>query len=183
MIVVIGGSGSGKSEFAEGLITQEAYKDDMQLYYLAAMKIYGNEELKKVERHRELRKGKGFITIEQPTDIEEAIEKADILKSSKNKKKAALLECISNLTANEMFDADKVRSAEEAVRRVTEGVSRLDAEFDLLVVVSNNVFEDGAKYDDITMSYIKAMGSINKELSKVADAVFETLAGIPIRLK
>ena len=62
MVVVTGASGSGKSEYAEGVAVKLAGKGD--LYYLATMRVYGEEGVRRVERHRKLRAGKGFQTAE-----------------------------------------------------------------------------------------------------------------------
>ena len=64
MVVVTGASGSGKSEYAEGVAVKLAGKGD--LYYLATMRVYGEEGVRRVERHRKLRAGKGFQTAECP---------------------------------------------------------------------------------------------------------------------
>ena len=58
--LVTGGSGSGKSAYAESLL----YSCEGIRYYIATMQIYDAEGEKKVERHRKLRAGKGFLTIE-----------------------------------------------------------------------------------------------------------------------
>ena len=76
MILVIGGSGSGKSSYAEEIVCSVS-GEDMKKYYLATMQIFDEEGRKKVERHRKLRSGKGFLTIEQPTEIGRSIEKMD----------------------------------------------------------------------------------------------------------
>ena len=52
-----------------------------------------------MERHKKLRQGKGFITIESPKDV--GREKVLEMFRPDGQKKAVLLECISNLTANE----------------------------------------------------------------------------------
>ena len=67
MILVIGGSGSGKSAYAEK-VALECQKEKRH-FYLATMHVFGEEGQKKVERHKRMRAGKGFVTIEQPTDI------------------------------------------------------------------------------------------------------------------
>ena len=102
-VLVIGGSGSGKSSFAEDVL--EKFPESRK-YYIATMQIYDEEGKKKVERHRRIRKEKGFFTIESPTDVHKNCIKADI----KKKDSAAILECISNLVANEMFKEDDIRS-------------------------------------------------------------------------
>ena len=95
MTLVIGGSGSGKSTYAEKISVELGGQSNK--YYLATMKVYDKEIQQKVERHRRLRSGKGFLTIEQPIRIQKALEKMEA------GSRIALLECISNLTANEMF--------------------------------------------------------------------------------
>ena len=52
-----------------------------------------------------------------------------------------------------------------------------------LVIVTNNVFEDGRRYDAATMEYLKAMGLINQEIAAMADRVIEVVVGIPVRIK
>ena len=49
-----------------------------------------------------------------------------------------------------------------------------------LVIVSNNVFEDGILYDQTTMDYIEATGQINGQLARMADEAVEVVAGIPV---
>ena len=68
--LVTGGSGSGKSEYAEGLILDSPCS---RRFYVATMIAYGKEGRDKVERHRVLRKGKGFITIEKPRNVGEVM--------------------------------------------------------------------------------------------------------------
>ena len=94
MVLIIGGSGSGKSAYAEEYIGRIAGKGNK--YYLATMQVFDEEGKKKVARHQRLRKNKGFLTIEQPIEIEKTLPK---IKAGSS----VLLECISNLTANEMF--------------------------------------------------------------------------------
>ena len=66
MILITGGSGSGKSAYGEKRILEAG---EMTRYYIATMEVFGEEGRKKVERHKMLRQGKGFITIESPKDV------------------------------------------------------------------------------------------------------------------
>ena len=52
-----------------------------------------------------------------------------------------------------------------------------------LVIVTNELGCDINDYSPETMAYIKAMGTINSELSKLADQVYEVVCGIPIKHK
>ena len=69
--LVTGGSGSGKSEYAENWLMEQSggQKDLLPLIYVATMMPYTEETKKKIERHHRLRAGKGFRTIEKYTDM------------------------------------------------------------------------------------------------------------------
>ena len=191
MVLVVGGSGSGKSSYAEKVtvsLVKEITKSentslsDFKLnipkkYYLATMQVFDDEGRKKVERHRNLRSGKGFFTIEQPTRISGALEKME------DGDRTVLLECISNLTANEMFSEKKTMTEIQVTENVIRDIKILKEQTNHLVVVSNNIFEDGTTYDEITTKYIRAMGKINQKLAALADRVVEVVAGIPVTLK
>ena len=197
--LIIGGSGSGKSAYAEDYVLAAAA--DLPKYYIATMQVYDAEGERKVERHRRLRAGKGFVTIEQPTDIGKAgikiagnawneQEKGDIHEvdgmDAPNEEKqggVALLECMSNLVANEMFLGEQMPETDAVVRCVTEGIEALAKQLTHLVIVSNNVFEDGIAYDASTLRYIEALGRINTSLADLADHVLEVVVGIPVTVK
>lgn len=173
--LITGGSGSGKSAYAEKLIDECCVEN--QKYYIATMQVYGEEGLAKVERHRRLRRGKGFITIEQPMNIQEALLKMNASGS------CALLECMSNLLANEMFSGEIPLSCEMLTEKIVGEIQLLSKGLKHLVIVTNNVFEDGILYDAATMEYIRALGKINQRLASMADCVVEVVVGIPIMIK
>lgn len=175
MTLIIGGSGSGKSAYAEDYMV--SISEDRKKYYIATMQIYDEEGKRKVERHRMLRGGKGFSTIEQPVDIGKVAEKMEA------EDRTALLECVSNLTANEMFSGEVPGTEEVITEKIVGGIAVLNRELTHLVIVSNNVFEDGNVYDKTTMAYIRAMGRINQKLAEMADEVVEVVVGIPIVIK
>lgn len=175
MIVITGGSGSGKSAYAEEYIT--ALSKDSRKYYIATMQVFDAEGQAKIERHRRMRSGKGFETIEQPVSIEKALAKMYVPEGT------ALLECMSNLVANEMFSGESMENSEVVARKIIQGVEQLRRGVKHLVIVTNNVFEDGIIYDETTMEYIRAMGSVNEKLAAMADEVVEVVVGIPVVLK
>lgn len=176
MILVTGGSGSGKSAYAETCIGK--LSEGMQKYYIATMQVYGEEGQRKVERHKKLRAGKGFLTIEQTVNVKEVSGKMQ-----EELQSCALLECMSNLVANEMFVETKMHSCDEVVDKVLSDMEILHKNVKHLVVVTNNVFEDGIEYDASTKEYMKALGQINTKLSRMADQVVEVVVGIPVILK
>ncbi len=168
MILLTGGSGCGKSYFAEQLCLNQ----NMPRYYLAAMMPYGEEGDARIRRHRAMRAGKGFETIERYTDY------ASLKLPARG---CALLECVANLTANEMFDSNGAIS--DPVERVLMGIEALTKQCETLIVITNDVGSDGAVYDPSTQAYIRALGRINRALASRADTVIEMVAGIPLVIK
>lgn len=183
--MVTGGSGSGKSAYAESLLS--GFRDIDMRYYIATMQVYGDEGKRRVERHRKMRGGKGFVTVEQMVQIgqalipfEKSLEGAGHCIKKTGQRSAALVECVSNLTANEMFDENGQRSEEQVIANVVQGLKELSHSVRELVIVTNNVFDDGICYDESTMAYIRALACINIELARMADEVIEVTAGCSV---
>ena len=175
IVTVIGGSASGKSNIAEDIMC--SLSNEERKYYVATMKVGDDEEnIERVAKHREARKEKNFVTIECPSNVENAVKEMDT-------KKNVLLECVSNLTANEMFFGNEISSAEDTACKVIKGIKALAEEADNLVIVSNNIFESGSEYDESTRSYLKALGDINRELVNISDEVYEAVVGIKVKVK
>lgn len=179
--LITGGSGSGKSAYAEDYLIR--HTEGGSRFYLATMQVYGEEGRARVERHRRLRSGKGFFTIEQPVDIAEAVIKIVGCTVKPEESGTALLECMSNLVANEMFSGEMPKSCDCVTEKVVREVEQLSGHLEHLVIVTNNVFEDGAVYEETTMEYMRALGSINGRLAELADTVIEVVVGIPLVLK
>ena len=167
--LIIGGSGSGKSEFAEGCCVRLATERKL---YIATMEPYDEEGYARIERHQKLRDGKGFDTLECYTHLEDVELKPE---------STVLLECLSNLVANEMF-SEKGRK-DLTVSVILEGIRKLSKQAKHLVIVTNQVFSDGIEYDEGTKAYLKAMAEIHKGAAAMADLVCEVVHGIPVAVK
>ncbi|MDO4301176.1 MAG: bifunctional adenosylcobinamide kinase/adenosylcobinamide-phosphate guanylyltransferase [Clostridia bacterium] len=170
-MVIIGGSGSGKSEYAENIAVKlhTALKTD-NIIYIATMEPYGEEAQKKIERHRKMRAEKGFKTIECYSGLKNLEIKAESV---------VLLECMSNLTANEMFN----RNNKNTLYDIMEGICKISANCSAFIVVTNDVFSDDLNYDKEILKYIKCLGEINFKMSLMADIVTEVVCGIPVNIK
>ena len=168
LTVVTGGSASGKSEFAESLVVAAENKNRL---YIATMQVYDKEGEKRVARHRAMRAQKGFDTLECPTGLAQAEIPEGCL---------ALLECMSNLCANECFGEIGFEGVEE---RIMEGVERLCRIAGDVVIVTNEVFGDGVDYPELTEKYLAVLAEINRRIAANADFVYEVVCGIPIKWK
>ena len=177
MILVTGGSGSGKSAYGEQRILDGGQSSR---YYIATMEVYGEEGQRKVLRHQRLRSGKGFVTVECKRNL--GFLRLPEEDSSGEVKKAVLLECVSNLAANEMFgfQKEKEESTEELAERLGRDITALGTQAELFVVITNEVGSDGIIYDDSTAAYIRLLGLLNQYLARAADEVVEVVYGIEV---
>lgn len=165
LTLVVGGAASGKSEYAERLVLQTA----LPRYYLATMQVWDAECAARVEKHRRMRAEKQFETLECPLHLGTVRLPA---------RGTALLEDLGNLTANELYDP--TGAGEAAASAILDGLDRLAAQCEHLVVVSNEVFSGGANYAGDTDRYLKALAQVNNALAARADAVVRVVCGIPV---
>jgi adenosylcobinamide kinase/adenosylcobinamide-phosphate guanylyltransferase len=166
--IVLGGAACGKSEYAEAL----AVSLPLPRFYIATMMPFDGEDILRIEKHRAMRAEKGFHTMERYTDL------AGLRLPERG---TVLLECLGNLTANELFSAGGALHG--ALEAIVEGVEKLEAQCDDLVVVSNDVFSDGSSYTEETMRYIETLAAINRTLARRYERVVELVCGIPLTYK
>ena len=167
--LIIGGNGSGKSAYAEDCILK--LKGNQRIY-IATMQPFDEESRQKILRHQKMRADKCFETIECPTNLRalKIPSGADVL-----------LECLSNLTANEMYQDDGAKEA--TVTMVSQGIEAIASQAKNIIVVTNDIFADIANYSDETKKYQEYLGTINQRVAKEADIVTEVVYGTPVTLK
>lgn len=170
-VFVSGAVRSGKSEWAERAAV--AFSPEGPRVYLATARILDEEMSRRVERHRAARRERGFLTIERPKDLEGVL-------SSLPCSATVLLECLGNWTANELFgDGGPAAEADEVVRTIRRTVLSLRARVANLLIVSNDLFCDGVRYDPGTEAYLRALGELHVALVKEADIAVECACGCP----
>lgn len=169
IVLVIGGSGSGKSEYAERLAVYLAGQDPR--YYLATMQIWDEECRARIKRHRKQRAGRGFDTVECPMRL------ANLSAAVLDKSGTILLEDLGNLAANELYAPGA--DLESAQKAVLEGIQHLAACSRHLILVSNEVGTGGCEYEGETDRYLRLLGFLHQQLARMADGVCEVTAGLP----
>lgn len=205
--IVYGGSASGKSSYAESIAM--SLQGDGRLLYIATMYPYkwntteiDPEMMQRIERHRAMRADKGFDTVECYRHVEHIMAKRqDVL----------LLECMSNLLANEMYlependdggrpetmsevekagvdgnaSSDMAETMSPVSKKIVQALVDLSTRVQDLVIVTNDVFSDGGSltYDESTREYVKNLAEINCALAREAATVTEIVCGIPVKIK
>ena len=160
--LIIGGSGSGKSAYAEKLVKQISQNNRV---YIATMRVWDKESENRVARHRTQRAELGFETIECLVNL------GDI---QLPKDATVLLEDIPNLVANEMFDENG------DVSRIIPALKKLAQDCQNLVMVTGNIFADGRNYDPETLKYMRLLAEVNAAAAELADCGVEVVYTISI---
>ena len=155
LILVSGGSASGKSRYAEELVVRTQAGERI---YVATMQVWDAESRKRVERHRAMRP----VRLGEMPVPEGAV---------------VLLEDLSNLAANEWFDGGDRAGVPE---RVLTGIRKLRDRSSTVVVVTNELFSDGVCYDPETAAYLACLAQLNRVIAAQADRVYEVVCGIPV---
>ena len=165
-VFITGGSGSGKSAFAESI----AQKLGGSLVYVATMPVASDEDKAKVERHHALRAGKGFVTLERPDKLADLPDGGETM----------LIECLSTHVANLMFSPDNAPADTALIKAELAPLLHRKGN---TIFVSAEIASDGATYSPETEAYRSVLTAINRHLADSCDAAAEVVCGIPVRIK
>ena len=163
--LVIGAAASGKSEYAEDIVMSLPGEK----IYIATMEPFGAEAKERIARHRALRAGKGFTTVERPRDLIGLTPEADW---------NVLIEDLPNLAANELFSPEG-----GGADAVLSGVDRICKIVSSVTIVTGDIFSDGAEYDVGTREYMEMLADLHMRIAAKADNVVEVVCGIPCAVK
>lgn len=173
-ILVVGGSGSGKSAVAERL----ACKLSNTRTYFATMHSDGTEAKARIARHRAQREDMGFVTLERPQSL------LPLAPSRESARDVALVDDLGNLAANALFCPDGTMCDHKTVlEQLTQELNTLARSYAHVVVVGNEVGSEGAPYHDATLTWIYLQGALCCHAASTFDTVIEVVAGIPSVVK
>ena len=165
---ILGKPDSGKSSLAEQLVCQraDACAYPVHKIYLATMIPYGKEGQERVAKHKKARDGKGFYTIECPSELSKV--RAQL---KKNAPCICLLECMSNLVGNEM-QKKKDATDEELLSYIMNCLSDLAAACEDLFIVGNEFPLTDEGYDEETIRYVTLIHRVNECLIAFCDKIY-----------
>ena len=162
--LVLGGARSGKSRYAEGLLSSHAGKR----IYLATAEPGDAEMRTRIEDHRR-RRGTSWRTVEAPLDITPVIAGAG--------DDAILLDCLTLWLANLMSAGRDIGKAE---RELWSALGDVRAP---VVLVSNEVGLGIVPDNALAREFRDHAGRLNQAMAALADRVFFLAAGLPLTLK
>ncbi|MDO4796746.1 MAG: bifunctional adenosylcobinamide kinase/adenosylcobinamide-phosphate guanylyltransferase [Coriobacteriales bacterium] len=171
--LVVGGSGSGKSQFAEDLACTLGPKRT----YVATMAPGSAEAQARIQRHRTQRAGRGFVTHECLGTI------AGHLVAGAHDD-VVLLDDMGNLVANALFGPDgRMGDPAQVVCRLERELASLCTCHRHVVVVGDQAGSDGIAPSDQTAAWLHACGTLCCGMAARADVVAEVVCGVPHVLK
>ena len=149
---IYGGVSSGKSEYAEELISREFNKK----IYLATMENTGEYAGKRVEKHLLQREGKGFFTIEEPRHIKDLnIDEDDNI----------LLEDLTNLLSNNLFnEAGLKNNFKEITEEIFSDIITLKDRCNSVFIVGNDIFSTERNQSKELDIFIDCLYSLNTKI-------------------
>lgn len=163
--LVLGGAASGKSAFAENLLTTSG----LAPAYIATSRIWDDEIKNRVDVHK-ARRGPEWINLEATNDLAPALGKVPPTH-------AVLIDCATMWLTNHVMDGSDLAAAQAALLAALENAPAP------VVIVSNEIGQGIVPMDADTRAFREAHGRLNIALAAQADRVVQVVAGLPNVLK
>ncbi len=169
IVFITGGAKNGKSSLAQDLAV--SLSKGGTHYYIATMIPSDDEDLERIRLHREDRAGMGFETVECGRNILSCLSHVDPSGSF-------LLDSATALLLNELFpDPTSCRMDIDAAYRCGDDLVQFAKSVGNIVIVSDYIYSDAERYDEVTETYRKCLAAIDRKLAAVSDTVLEVSAG------
>jgi len=174
MILITGGSRSGKSAYAQRI----AESVSGARTYIATCPVVDKEMEERIRKHREAR-DPSWRTIEEVTNL------ADALASARGSE-VILVDCLTLWINNLMYEAQKKnkRLGEDAIGALSKNVVGICKELPgSVVLVTNEVGMGIVPADPVSRMFRDLAGRCNQIMAEQADTVIFMVSGLPIYIK
>ena len=166
VILITGGSRSGKSSYAEQL----ALSLSDAPVYLATARIWDDEFRERVRRHKE-RRGPQWTNLEE----EKYLSLHDLAG------RVVVIDCMTLWATNFFFDLDSdVDAALAALKAEFDRFTNQDATF---LFVTNEIGMGGVSDNAVQRHFTDLQGWMNQYVASHADEVILMVSGIPVKIK
>jgi adenosylcobinamide kinase / adenosylcobinamide-phosphate guanylyltransferase len=175
LILVTGGSRSGKSGYAQRLAESIAGPR----YFIATCPKIDSEMEERIRKHRQARKAEEWRTIEEEIDIAHVFDKI----TGGN---VYLFDCLTLWVNNLLFREERVGrvfTEDMMVQYCTEFIEKIKINSGTTICVTNEVGMGIIPENSITRLYRDLVGCCNQNIALVADEVVLVSCGLPLVLK
>jgi len=187
LIMVTGGSASGKSDFSEKLVKELDIKSESKVTYIATAEIHDDELEQRIIKHRE-RRPKHWKTVEACHDLvsplKELVETEEII----------LLDSLTMFLSNKLLSSkidDNALTDENALENLFFHVSdEMDQCINLIkkgkatvVVVTDEVGWGIVPSNFLGRTFKDLVGKANQILGSNSDEAYLVISGLPQKIK
>lgn len=176
LTLVLGGTRSGKSEFAEHL----AQKWGEKVTYIATAACLDEEMVRRVAKHRQSRPAH-WPTVEATQEVPAVLEK--VAPTSQ----VILIDCLTLLVSNLLFQEQNEEGPLEVEKRVLTEIEELAIKAResqaKVIIVSSEVGLGLVPDNELGRLYRDILGKANQIMAREARNVYLVIAGIPVELK
>ena len=165
-VLVLGGARSGKSAFAERLVTETG----LSRHYVATGRAWDDEMRERIAKHR-IDRGEGWQTHEEPLEL------VDRLSALDRPDNVVLVDCLTLWVTNLMMEE---RPVADAFSRLADFVSAAKAR---LVLVSNEVGLGIVPDNRMAREFRDHAGRLHQSIAARARQVYFVAAGLPLKMK
>lgn len=162
--LVTGGARSGKSALAERLTRRTGDS----FFYIATAEPLDDEMRERIAHHR-ARRGDEWTTISEPIDLAGALNESDTA--------PRLIDCLTLWLSNVLLsDRDLDNETKQLLDTLKEQAHPV-------VLVTNEVGSGIVPENALARQYRDAAGRLNQQVAAVADEVYLSVSGCPLRIK
>ncbi|MCA8882415.1 MAG: bifunctional adenosylcobinamide kinase/adenosylcobinamide-phosphate guanylyltransferase [Rhodobacteraceae bacterium] len=165
LALITGGAASGKSRFAEALVTGTG----RPRCYIATARAWDDEMRAKIARHRDQR-GSGWRLVEAPEALADALRAVGA-------EETVLVDCLTMWLSNLLLaEADLDRAAADLCGALRDCPAQV-------VCVTNEVGLGIVPDNALARRFRDAQGRLNQTVAGQADLAVAVMAGLPLVLK
>ena len=179
IILVTGGSRGGKSSYAESL-----YEGNDEVLYIATAIAVDPEMENRINLHR-VSRNQSWETVEAFKDLDQVI--------AKSSKKDILLDCVTIMVTNLMFDHE-ANIEDCSLEEIQDLETRIIKEFKHLIrqvreqekniiLVTNEVGYGLVPEYKLGRIFRDMAGRVNQQIARLSDEVYLVSCGLPLKLK
>ncbi|HFQ90987.1 MAG TPA: bifunctional adenosylcobinamide kinase/adenosylcobinamide-phosphate guanylyltransferase [Desulfobulbus sp.] len=175
LVLISGGSRSGKSDFARQLAESLAGPH----IFLATCPDVDDEMAERIQRHREQRRNSGWQTIEEPQDPAGALARCP-------DGATVLIDCLTLWVSNLMYKAglqERHLDEDEVLEKTEQLADAARRHRGAVIMVTGEVGQGVVPDNRQARLYRDLVGRCNQCMGSRADAVYLVSCGIPLQLK
>ncbi len=177
IVFVVGGTRSGKSDFALKKALELA--ENNKKYFIATCPQIDDEITERIAKHQRDRDGLGFVTIEEQLMLGDVIDRLD-------PGSVVLLDCLTLWINNLLYQSSEkgVEFNESDVSEFTVLlIDKIRAKKLTFIGVSNEVGMGLVPADEVTRKYRDLVGKSNAIMAAAADQFYLVTCGVPLKIK